>query len=80
MKYLSIVILFVLFIAPASWAAPPSDSWKVVCLHGSVTKTWTSVAAPDTNRGAFQFTTQDGIEVRTTAGMNCYAERSPRTS
>jgi len=80
MNRLSLAVLAVLMTAPASWAAPTPSAWKVTCLHGGVIKTWTSAAAPDITRGAFQFTAQDGTEVLTTAGMNCYAERTPPKS
>ncbi len=70
-RYLSAVALLGLIATPAAAA---QESWSVFCT--GVPK-WTNTTPPNITGGAFQFTLPDGTEVRTTAGMNCYATRAP---
>jgi hypothetical protein len=69
------LILFIVTMAlalPADAAQP--ESWTVRCnAAGGV---WHNTTAPNITNGAFQFTLPDGTEVRTTAGMNCWAVKN----
>ncbi len=67
--------LFILALSQADAAQP--ESWTVSCIGSGSPRAWTNTTAPNMSGGAFQFTLQDGTEVRTTAGMNCYAVRTP---
>ncbi len=69
-RYFSTVALLGLIASPAAAA----ESWTVTC-QGA--KTWANTTPPNITGGAFQFTLPDGTEVRTTAGMNCWATRAP---
>ena len=71
-RYLSGVALLGLIATPLGAAQP--ESWTVTCQNA---KTWANTTSPNITGGAFRFTLQDGTEVQTTAGMNCYAVRQP---
>ncbi len=71
-RLLSATALLGLIAAPLGAAQP--ETWSVTC-QGA--KTWANTTAPNTSGGAFQFTLPDGTEIRTTAGMNCFAVRNP---
>ena len=66
--------LFLLVLGMSQADAAQPESWTVTCQNA---KTWANTTAPNTTGGAFQFTLQDGTEVRTTAGLNCWATRNP---
>jgi len=55
-------------------AAAATETWTVTCQ--GVPK-WTQTTPPNQTNGAFEFTLLDGTQVRTTAGMNCVAQRNP---
>jgi hypothetical protein len=65
---------------PRSAIAAPTELWTVTCMQGGSPKTWGKTTAPNITNGAFQFTLEDGTEIRTTAGMNCYASRYYKAS
>ena len=76
---MSRIVIVLLVLAASQAAANPFDrfdpeSWTVTCQNA---RTWNNTTAPNITNGAFQFTLPDGTEVRTTAGMNCYAVRNP---
>ena len=76
-RLLSTTALLSLIALPlgAQQLGPPSPfNWSVTCLTAKI---WSNTTAPNMTNGAFQFTLQDGTEIRTTAGMNCYATRAP---
>ncbi len=75
-RYLSTAALLGLIATPISAAQP--ETWTVTCHTGSGTiKNWTNTTPPNITNGMFQFTLMDGTEVRTTAGLNCYATKNP---
>jgi hypothetical protein len=77
-RLLSAVALLACY--PVSAFAEPTELWSVTCMQGGSPKTWGKATAPNITNGAFQFTLEDGTEVRTTAGMNCYATRYYKAS
>ncbi len=71
-RYLSTAAVLATLATPLGAAQP--EAWTVFCQGGLK---WDRTTPPNTSGGSFQFTLQDGTEVRTTAGLNCYAVRNP---
>jgi hypothetical protein len=61
-------------------AATPRGPWNVTCQTYPGAQTWKDAYDLAVNSGAFSFTLANGTEVRTTAGMNCYATLAKVTS
>ncbi len=59
-------------------AAPGNDAWTVKCMAGPAVQTWNEASGPLYNQGGFTFTSREGADVRTTAGMNCWAVKNRR--
>ncbi len=74
---LSPIVLLAWLLLPLRLLAATPETWTVSCMLGGIPKAWTSTTPPNITNGAFQFTLPTGQEVRTTAGMNCYATRNP---
>jgi hypothetical protein len=70
MKRLALIAAAALAVPSAAGSAQP-ETWTIRCL--SMTVPWSDVTKLGSNGGGFAFFDKDGREVRTTAGMNCWA-------
>jgi len=70
MKRLLLIAAAVFAIPTAVGSAQP-ETWTVRCV--SISAPWSDVTKLASVNGGFNFVTKEGREVRTSAGMNCWA-------
>jgi photosystem II stability/assembly factor-like uncharacterized protein len=70
MKRLVLIAAAVLAVPSAVGSAQP-ETWTVRCV--SITAPWSDVTKLASVNGGFNFVDKNGREVRTSAGMNCWA-------
>jgi photosystem II stability/assembly factor-like uncharacterized protein len=70
MKRLVLIAAAVLAVPSAVGSAQP-ETWTVRCI--SISAPWSDVTTLASVNGGFNFVDKDGREVRTSAGMNCWA-------
>jgi hypothetical protein len=70
MKRLVLIAVAVLAI-PSAVGSAQAETWTVRCV--AITAPWSDVTKLASVNGGFNFVTKDGREVRTSAGMNCWA-------
>ena len=70
MKRLVLIAAAALAVPSAAGSAQP-ETWTVRCV--SISSPWSDVTKLASVNGGFNFVDKDGREVRTSAGMNCWA-------
>ena len=76
MKRLALIAAVAVAVPSAVGSAQP-ETWTVRCV--SIGAPWADVTKLASVNGGFNFVDKDGREVRTSAGMNCWAiEDGPR--